>query len=359
MNKLVRQTRIKRESLSEEYYFQSVLQEAHSSKLLTDSELEAVQLQSIRLLAERTELYTGGESSSVKIEAAQSILQSAFYTMGIYLKSLPDPDASVGELRRRPLPELFRHGRQLTERKMDDAKGLLRLVREGGLETDHRAYNDTIRTGLESFFSAYDPEFAAHETPGMVDYPLSCDKTELTGIEYICNYLQKLYLENTFCGKFGSNDIEGALRGYDMHYQDLLVNIFDIVLANALGRVLLSKNPLGLNIEPEDRRQLREKLEDLPKDRLDAVLEDASSQLCAQLEISDELLREYVSASAIHLSARLKNALENRCLESIFVGIRQKRGQKSVQFVDGKELDGELFRRFVDEIRECRFVSTK
>ena len=79
MNNLEKHFVIKRESLDQTYYFQSILQEACRLKLLTDSEFEYIQLQGIQLLAKQTERYTGGESSSVKVETAQTIMHSIFF----------------------------------------------------------------------------------------------------------------------------------------------------------------------------------------------------------------------------------------------------------------------------------------
>ncbi|MBU3183058.1 DUF6179 domain-containing protein [Clostridium psychrophilum] len=85
MNSIEKQYLIKKEKLNQKCYLQSILEEAYRLKLLTDSELENIQMQSIQLLAKQTERYTSGDSSSVKVETAESILQSIFYGIGVYL----------------------------------------------------------------------------------------------------------------------------------------------------------------------------------------------------------------------------------------------------------------------------------
>ena len=74
--------------LSGEQYFTSILQETYSNGLLCDSDMEKIQLQCIQLLAYKCERYSGGESSSIRVEAAESIMKSNLYTIGLYLKSL-------------------------------------------------------------------------------------------------------------------------------------------------------------------------------------------------------------------------------------------------------------------------------
>ena len=359
MNKLEKQHLIKRENLNPTYYFQSILKEAYRLNILTDSELENIQQQSIQLLAKQTERYTGGESSSVKVETAQSILQSIFYTIGIYLKSFPDTDMSIAVLKQKSLSELYQHGKKLIEIQLDDAKQLLNAIQNDSIVTDNCAYNDTIQNGIPIFFSAYTVDYAAHDTPASIDYPLSNDKMELVGIEYIYNYLQILFSENQFCENFTAHDIHCLLRGYNDHYQDLLISIFGLVLTNVVGSVLANKNTLQLNIEPLDRHYLQQKLANMSKDRLNTMLQDASIQICKEFNISDRLLQKHIAATVVDLSARLKSALENDRLASIFVSLKENQAQPVFQFEDGEKMNDELFRSITNEIRQCRYVSDK
>lgn len=358
MNNLKKQQLIKRENLNEAYYFQSILLEAHRLMLLTESEFENIQLQSIQLLAKRTERFTGGESSSVKVETAQSILQSIFYSIGIYLKSFPDPDMSIAVLKQKPLPELYHQGKKLIEIQLDSTKQLFYEIQNDHLITDNYAYNDTLLDGIPGFFLAYDVDFAAHDTPASIDYPLSDDKMDLVGIEYISSYLQKLFLENEFCKNFPVHDIHCLLRGYDDHYQDLLINIFELVLTNAVGSSLANKS-VQLRVLPLDRRYLQEKLVNLSRDILNKMLQDTSTQIIKVLNISNKLLQEHIAATVIALSTKLKHALDNNRLESLFVSLKEDNSQPVFQFEDGEKMKDELFRSVADEIRECRYISDK
>lgn len=359
MNSIEKQNLINRESLSEEHFFQSLVQEAHLLKLLSDAQLENIQIQSIKLLAKQTERYNSGDSSSVRVEVAQSILQSVLYSIGIYLKSLPDTDMSLSEIKQTPLEELYKKGRKLIDKKINIAKHLLHLVQHERIEIDNLAYNDTVENGLSGFFSSYDPDFAAHDTPCSIDYPLNIDKMELVGIEYIFEYLQKIYWENKFCKKFSQDNISCVLRGYDENYPDLLVNIFRIVFTNALGRLLLGKSVGGLKIDSIDRKNLQEKFEYLPQDQLYKVLETASIELCKKFDLTNDFFQQYISQTIRDICERLKNALENKQLEPIFVSSKEKLIKPVIHFMDGDKAEDELFRKLANEIRECRFVTDK
>lgn len=359
MNNLERKHIIKRENLNGEHYFQSIIEEAQNMKLLSDSELEDIRMQIIKLLKRLTERYTSGESSSVRVETAQSILLSILYSIGVYLKSFPDADMSLEAIKNTPLDELYKHGRKIIEKNINISKHILHLIQKERVENDNIAYNNTIDNGLPEFFNGYDADYAAHDGAGSIDYPLNIDKMDLCGIEYIYSYLEKLFWENKFCENFDAYDIECILRGYDEKYQDLLINIFKIVYTNALGCILANKNLLKLEIGPMDRQYILEELRDLSESELYGVLKNASAKLCKELDITNEFLLKYISFTTEELCKRLKTALENGHLESIFVNYKEKVIKPVIHFMDGDKMEDEQFRELATEIRECRFVSDK
>jgi hypothetical protein len=122
MINLQKKTLVDRDSLSESQLFSSLLEEAFQKKGITQKEMESIQLQLVSLLSEQTNRFTGGESSSVTIEIAERLLQSISYTIGLYLKSLPDTDQSLFEIRTKPLSELFLDGRNLVRLKLEQTK---------------------------------------------------------------------------------------------------------------------------------------------------------------------------------------------------------------------------------------------
>lgn len=359
MNNLEKQYLIKRENLSEAHYFKSFLQEAYRLNLLTDSQFEDIEMQSLKLLAKQTKRYTFGDSSSVKVETAEKILESIFYCVGIYLKSFQDTDVSLNVLKQNTLSMLFQQGRKLINSKFTAARQMLSIIQTDCIITDNCAYNDTVQSGIEPFFNKYDAEFAAQDVPGSIDYPLCNEKMDLAGIEYIFSYLQKLNLENQFCKNFSEHNIAILLRKYNEHYQDLLINIFELVLTNAIGLVILGKNALKLDIMPTDAEKLDLKLRNIPIDRMDTILQKASAQLISELNISNRQLQNYMSESLINLSARIKNALGIDKIEYVFINSKENNTQSDLIFQDGEKIEDELFRKITDEIRSCRFASDK
>lgn len=100
MGNIEKQCIINSNKLSSEFYFNSILQEAYICGLLNDSDLENIQLQCINLLAYKSDRYNMGESSSIRVETAESIMKSNLYSIGLYLKSLSDPDQAAVELKK-------------------------------------------------------------------------------------------------------------------------------------------------------------------------------------------------------------------------------------------------------------------
>lgn len=346
-------------SLPESAVLQSLLEQALQHGLLTDVELQHMQTQIIKLLTKQLKRFTHGDSCSVKSETAQSIMLSILYTIGIYLKSLSDPDLCLNCLRQNQINDLFQEGRNIIDLRISEAKTLLSVINHDGLTFINQAYSDTLENGIPAFFTAYDPEFAAHETPGSIDYPLSNDQMDSTGIVYIHHYLQQLYREDTFCLNFPGEDIQCLLRGYHDHSEDLLLNIFELVFAQSLGSVMAGKPAHQLNISQQDREYLQQKLANLPDQELDLRLQHALTQVSDDLTLDDSSLVQLLKESIIPFAARLKNALSNEKLEAVFITLKAQSEHSSLVFEDGPRLADDVFRDIAEEIRQCRYIEDK
>ncbi|MBR0597088.1 DUF6179 domain-containing protein [Sinanaerobacter chloroacetimidivorans] len=350
---------IEKDSMNAGDFFQGLLEKAFRINLLSKSEIEKIQLQIIRLMAVRAERYTNGESSSVTVETGQSLHQTIFYTLGFYFKSLPNIETCIEMLKKESVSDLYQKGLTLLEQQFHYGKCLLESVNAARLTTDLMAYNDTLDQGLPPFFSCYDFDFAAQENPGSVDYPLALDKTELTGIEYMNHYLETLLLENQFCIRFSNENIHHLLRGYDPHYQELLINIFFLVFTNALGAVLTDRSPLELDVSVHAAGLLQQKLSPYSKEELENLLKEAVMTLCLACNLSEPKLQQYLLKNIRPLAARLKQSLEKNRIGEFFISFRQTDPSFVLQYTDDRKMNDTAFRTLADAIRECRYVSDK
>lgn len=291
-------------------YLQSLLQIAGECGRLTEDDFQAIQWQLMELLARLVRSYTGDDHSSVTEETAQTLLLSAGYAVSHYLKSLPDADAALRELKQRPLAELYKEGRQGLNQLFQRSLQLLKAARATKLVTANRAYNDTLKMGLGSFFLTYDIDFAAHETPASIDYPLCSDEMKLTGVEYIHHYLTLLALENKFCACFAAADIERLLQHFAPQSRELLINIFERTLINALGAVMAGQEAGTLNLPPAAHAALQRDLLQLTPAQLQQSLLTAAARLEIELTISDPALQAYIRQALPEISAQLHHALQ-------------------------------------------------
>lgn len=342
------------DELNEENFFKSLLIKCHEKNLLEDSSLEKLNYERLNILKTQLTYYTRDSSSSVMVEVAESILDCIDYTIGIYLKTFKDIDFLLKDLKQTKLFDIFINGQDLIKEKIADGKELLSEIQKYKLKVSNFSYNDTINYGIPLFFKEYGYFYSAHETPGSIDYQLFASELNNVGIEYINNYLKTLSLENDFCNNFNIDDINELLQGYDTHCDELLINIFELILINSLGSIICNKDVTILNITDLDRVQIKSKLSHLSSEELDEELLNYSVQCCLVLDITDKELINYIKKSIIKIAPLIKESLALNKLETIFISfISNDNHDEILEYIDGKKLSNTYFRRLTKKIMEC------
>ncbi len=341
-------------------YFTSIVQEAYACGLLNASELEKLQMECISFLAYKSERYNMGDSSSIRVEKAESIMKSILYTIGLYLKSLPDADTAAWELKSAKVPEMYQEGRKLIDTRLRAAKGLYRLADKNRLITPNYTYNATLSdNGIGSFFKGYDPDYEAHETSASIDYQLCNPVAGLEGVEYIQKYLSRLYIENEFCNKFAQEDIHHLLSGYDSGYKDLLLNIFEQVLTGAIGCRLAGRNAGKLDISRTEVQCLYIKLSELDEVTMASEIRKAAGEVLAELGITNPPVKSYVAKSLPKITAGVTCAVKTDTLEKIFAAPVDSELKPGIGFLPGSKMDNGDYRKLIEELLSCRFVEDK
>lgn len=346
--------------LSGEFYFASFLQEAYSYGFLNESDLENIQLECAQFLAYKSERYNMGESSSIRTEVAGNIMKSNFYTIGLYLKSLPDVDYAVKELKRARVSEMYEKGRKLIHEKFAIAKYIYKLVQENKTITINYSYNATLsKNGIRIFFKSYNPDYEAHEIPGSIDYQLCNPVADLAGVEFIQKYLENLYLENMFCRYFDSKAIHHLLYGYDEGYKDLLINIFEQVLIAALGCSLVNRNIVKLNISIKDIQYLYNELWGNDDYEIAMKLYKGMERIINELNITNYSLGRYIKKSMTKIISDIGYAVKTEILDKVFVSPIDPKLKPKIQFLSEKKMDDKEYRKLIDELLICRYSSDK
>jgi hypothetical protein len=359
MSEIERSGIIDSERLSGEFYFRSLLDEAQKNGLVSNNDIEKLQYDCFNLLGEKIDRFTNSESSSVPVETAECISKSLLYTIGIALKSYPTPDDAVNALLNTEVGQLYFKGRRIIDKKIQAAKRLYLSMLKSMIATHNYTYKATLQGGIKGFFKLYRPDYSAQEIHITADYPPFCPINDLAGIEFIHKYIKALYYENLFCRMFSDDDIENLLLGYSHDYKEQVFNIFGLVLTNALGRVLLGKNPLGLDIRKEEADDLEECFSRLTKEQLEEKVCAAYSELCEKLEVESEPLHEYIEKALPEITSVISIACEKRVLNSVFIEFGYPEDGNGIIFDFGQKMNNSAYKAMLDEINECRFMSDK
>lgn len=345
--------------LSGEFYFQSLMRQASIQGMITDADEQRAQLGCIELLARQIQSYNGGFSSSIRVEQAQCIMDSSLYTIGLWLKSLPSTDAAVAAVKEMAVGELYAQGRRLLGKKIKSARLLYLMVLKNKLKTDNYTYNATVAEGIEGFFKLYNADYCAKDIRITADYPLSIPVTGLVGIEFIEKYLTALYYENDFCLRFSADAIHFLLCGYEQNYRDLIFNIFDQVLAAAIGCKLLSESAYSLDITERMRGQLARLCIGKAEDEILLSLQSVTSALCEDIGLKSASSIRYVERCLPELAARISTAIRIGALEGVFPSPKHPQNKPKLIFSFGKKMEDEAYRTLVKELASCRFLEDK
>lgn len=355
MNKLQKQDTIPKEQLSSTHFFASLLREAASRGLLSREEQRSIRAQMMQIMEFLATRYTAGASTSIRVETAQSLMSCAMYSIGHTLKRLPDTDAALDELRHMPLKTLFDRGQAQLRDLLADAKEQYAALLKNSIPLISHTWQSTLHTGLAEFFGAYHVYDAAQDSPGLIDYPTALPLEDASGIEFITRYLKRLTLEDSLIRRWPVDEVNGLLRAGGA--VEAPINVFSLVLTNALGVILCERRPNTLTLTREDRTVLRERLNGLAAAPMRRLFRDVADMLGSSFGIRDTSLLRYMSDAAASLVPSIRNALETKTLSRVFLTV--KAAASPAFFHDAPRMDDKQFRALVREIADCRYASDR
>lgn len=231
---LIKKQFIDSSKLSGRDYLVTLIREAQATRLIPPETPARIQKESMDIVASLASELTDGASSSIRIEQAQELLLSAFYTAGLALKACDTADEAALRLATEPFRSIYSDGEKIIKKKLASAHMLHRQVSKNLFLTKNVFYASTLIDGIKGFFKLYNPKFGAHETHITADYPTFIPVNDLTGIEFIEKYLEYLDLENRFLLCFDPKAVDAMLFRFDEGYDELVLNLFEHVLTEAL-----------------------------------------------------------------------------------------------------------------------------
>ena len=346
------------EGKHEGHFFENVLTEIVEKGYLKEEDIQRIQVELITLWKEQIEAYNRGKSSSITEKKAKRLLESIYHTLGFRLRALNHLDESIDLLQYSGIKALFEEGQNLIEERFKVLKKQYEKLMNRLLPIDNIAYRDTYDEGLAPFFKFYSPKFESQECPGDIDYPLSNDRMELEGIEYMVDYIEKSLLEHELCWKFKIDEIKALLQGYHKGYKELNINIFEMILMNAIGRLIVDKSLERLELEEEDVERIEKELEILPTALLEKKLIEKGMEVLDSLSLTSLEMKNYTIQTIKKYVPRIELILEDETLNKVFV-VTQYDERSIIHYQGGHKLSNEAFKTLIEKIRDCQEVEDK
>lgn len=313
-------SKIKRKNLDEKNYFKTLIEAGYENEMLTDNDLINLQIGMIGLLDEKVYRYTGSESSSIRKEVMENINESNYYTISLQLKTFKNPDDAIEEIKKNGLKKVYYDGRKRIDRMLDVIRVMYAKVKNNKLQTKNHIYNDTILGGIQGFLKIYDPDFKAQDMKITADYPLYNNIVgKLEGVEFISEYVNSIYLENEFCNIFKSEKIERLLYSYSKNYDDLIINIFEIVFLEVIACKLVRRNVFDLEISKSELSKIYELFKVKNKEEIAIEIIKVCNDIYDELIPEKENLKEYIKKNIGTIIDIIVNGIKQNTLDKVFI----------------------------------------
>lgn len=313
-------SQIKKDKLDSISYFQTIIEEGYKVKLLTDEDMVNIQIQLLELLDKVVYKYNGVDSSSIRKEVLEDISISNIYTLGIYLKTFTNPDNAIKELKEKGLIYIYEQGKKRIYKMLDIIRISYVKVKQTKLNIFNDIYNDTIIGGIKGFLKIYDADFKAQDMKITADYPLYNQLIgKLEGVEFIKEYLNSIYLENIFCKYFPEQNIKELLYSYSEDYEELVINIFEIVLYEVIACQLVNRELQDLIISSHELDEIYHKFDNKDDNEINEILQKAYNSIKDKLFYDDIQLQEYIEKNFENIKKVILLAYKYRKLDDIFI----------------------------------------
>lgn len=347
-------------NLSKYQYTISLINECVRCKILPKAFLYNAQIKIGEILKDLILKYTKGESSSVTVEKAEKLIIGIWYTIDAYMNTFENIELAIKTLKEEEISYIYEKGKIILKEDFIHTEKLYKRTLKNQIYTDLTAYKDTL-FGISNFFKFYNLEFEPDECVADIDYPLAFDDWDVVGLYYIKNYLWNLYLENEICNKFNNDDIHKILKSYGdtykIDYRDLLINIFEMTINNAVFSILCNNE--SLEISKNDFEKLNDNLKKLNKEEVKTLISLIINKIikCYSLgEYESTYLKGY-EESLINLTI---DAIKRDNLISVLVITDKVKNDENHLIIDEEiRLDDDTFRSVVEEILESDNIYEK
>ena len=355
--------RYRQEGIDHRNYLQSLLVIARNSGVLSEDRINEIQSQLFDVLEELMLQNQSQGTGQISIDRMEQMLSNICYQISFGLKLSVDFEEQMCKLKACSMKELFYLGHTHLEKEFVETREAFELLKQRRLSIDNKAYEETLMKGIPDFFKFYNVMLKATELPGSFDYPLCKELTEVTGLCYVKEYLMNLRCEEAFCHLFEELIVKALLNGYSKESRRLSVNVFELLLANVIGNVLLDKKNtqvLQLNLSQNDRHKLEQRLqlmglmelEDIAKEKIIVFFKENGIK-------QDSFLAQYTISALPKLIFRCNQNVRNHTLDHFFISLDESNGELLNEYAEEERMPTEMIECLIDELKKCRFPSDK
>ena len=268
----------------------------------------------VPVVGKLAEKYTAHESTSITYEKAEQLMGAVLYC----IHELEEINGNALALKEKmPAQKAYETGAAYVKEKTEKALDLYNRIAPEFYHYGNQCLYDTFVKGIPEFFKWYDIRFEPQNTILTLDYPVLRDISEYTGIDKIFEFIKAIGLEQKFLKLFPAGYVTNILSKNNRNWKESMDNICETVFTYVTGHILTGKSLMEFELEEADYAYVQELF-------MQAALEDIKKRLEASLEIfikddyeSDRELLNYLSSAVDDIVVRLKNAADNKVLNSM------------------------------------------
>ena len=314
--------------------------------------------------------YVGEGATSVSERTGRNIFASVRFTLSLARDSAAAPSSAAA-----PVEQRFCDGQKRLLVLMEEAERDFRAILAMKIHLPLDTYYGTLYREIPTFFRLYDGQYAAHETPSLMDYPLAIEIEDLSGIVYMHEYLRRIRIESEYTHRVPetlcTELILAYSRKYDMDITPVPVNFFEILMGQAFAVALV------LDHQGKDTASVWDAGEEIPVSELwlqslsayQPVLSALSAmnfserrgriakicgEVCSFTAASGPETIKYAHIYADRWIVLFESALENQCPENLIlfppVKIKTDDTEEPSYFVQGEPMPDDEYTELVEKL---------
>lgn len=258
----------------------------------------------VEIVAKLAASYTGFEHSSVTYEKAQMFMGAVMYCIQEYEGQQKD-----GMLEGDPtsVRQAYQMGYEKVLEKTTRLKQLYHDMIPEFQDYGMKCLSDVVLQGIPAFLVNYDAKYMPQDTILTLDYPILENLKGMSGIDAVFRYMQCICLEQKFLALFEGAYVTDVLRAFHEDYEDLFENIYEIILQNMYGHLILQKPFAKLEISSEEHEEIKKTVAEKTVEELETEVDQMIMTLVERYFKNDVQLYQYLRKDSRNIAVRVKH----------------------------------------------------